>query len=126
MERIVLICVFEIGLGFVFWYAMYPDSYDPKSIAYIGWKAHLLPMEPRRALSIMTHGANSDRLVVGDTRQESTRRFGFVLTADQVSPYLRDYCAATRPSADVFFLNSSDYMVVMSNNQAVELVLCKG
>ncbi|MBB5057568.1 hypothetical protein HDF16_002274 [Granulicella aggregans] len=110
----------------MFWHLIYPGYYDPKSIAYLGWKFHVLPMEPVRALNTMTHGPNSDRLVLGKSRQQLQQRFGFVRTVDQVSPYLRDYCAAARPGADLLFLNSSDWMVVMQRDRAVELVLCKG
>lgn len=126
MRRPIIWCVLGIATFFLLWYATYPDYYDPKSIAYVGWKAHLLPMDPRRALSIMTHGKNSDKLVLGESREQLQHRFGFVLTVDQVSPYLRDYCAGARQGAEVLFLNSSDWMVVMEHDRAVELVLCKG
>ena len=74
----------------------------------------------------MTHATNSDQLALGKTKRQLEERFGFVRTADQVSPYLRDYCAAARSSTDVRFLNLSDYMVIMKQDRAVGLVLCKG
>jgi hypothetical protein len=125
MRRATLI-VLGIAGFFLLWHATYPDDYDPKSIGYIGWKLHVLPMDPTRALGIMTHGANSDRLVLGRSRQQLQQRFGFVRTVEQVSPYLRNYCAAARPGAEVLFLNSSNWMIVMQRDRAVELVLCKG
>lgn len=126
MKRPLLWFVLGLAGFFLLWWAMYPDYYDPKSIAYVEWKAHLLPMDPRRALRIMTHGANSDKLVLGESEDQLRNRFGFVRTVDQVSPYLRDYCAAARPGAEVRFFNSSNWMVIMEHDRAVELVLCKG
>jgi hypothetical protein len=125
MKRVLLWSVLGVALFLGLWSLQYRDG-DPKSIAYIGWEANLLPMEPLKALSIMTHGPNSDRLVLGKTKPQLQQRFGYVLTADQVGPYLRNYCAASRPGANVLFLNSSNFMVVMNNKRAVELVLCKG
>jgi hypothetical protein len=124
--KVILLCATAIAALGLLREITYPDPYDPKNLHYVGWKYHLLPMDPHRALLIMTHDAYSDRLVVGKTRDELRHRFGFVLTKDQVRPYLQEYCAAARPDNEVLFLNSNDYMVVMKDNRAVELVLCKG
>jgi hypothetical protein len=125
MKKTILWGVLAIVTFTGLWEVTYPDRYDPKNLHYLGWKWHLLPMEPRRALSTMTHD-NADALVLGKTQRELEHRFGFVLTVDQATPYLREYCASDRPSADVLFLNSSNYMVVMERNRAIELILCKG
>jgi len=125
-RRVIFLSAAAIAAFGLLWEATYPDPYDPKNLHYLGWKYHLLPMDPHRALSIMTHDAYSDRLVVGKTKEQLQNRFGFVRTEEQVSPYLREYCAASRPNAEVLFLNSNNYMVVMHNDRAVELVLCKG
>ena len=108
------------------WAVIYSDPYDPKNLHYLAWKWRLLPLAPDRALEIMGHDAHSESLVRGMTKEELEQRFGYVLTADQVSPYLREYCAAARPLATVLFLNSKNYMVVMSQGKVSELVLCKG
>lgn len=126
MTRKLLYVTVAFALLLGVWEATYPDAYDPKNPHYVAWKWHILPMNPRRALSTMTHDAYSQRLVVGKSSDELVERFGFVKTVSQVSPYLREYCAASRPDTDVLFLNNSDYMVVMQNGRAIELVLCKG
>jgi hypothetical protein len=126
MKRILYWSIIAIAAFVALWEATYPDREDPKNIHYVAWKYHLLPMDPHRALSIMTHDQYSERLVLGKTKEELQQRFGFVLTTNQVRPYLRDYCAAARPGADVLFLNSNNYMVIMSQGKATELVLCKG
>jgi hypothetical protein len=125
-RKAILICAVAVAAFGLLWEAMYPDSYDPKNLHYVAWKHHLLPMDPNRALSTMTHDSYSERLVVGSTEEQLRQRFGFVRTVDQVSPYLQNYCAAVRPGAHVLFLNSSDYMVVMNQERATELILCKG
>jgi hypothetical protein len=119
---LVLAIVIFLGL----WEATYPDSGDPKNLHYVAWKWHLLPMDPMRALGVMTHDSYSERLVLGKTPDQLEKRFGFVQTVSQVGPYLRDYCAAARPGSSVLFLYNSNYMVVMQNNHVFELVLCKG
>jgi hypothetical protein len=107
------------------WWACYPDADDPKNPHYVAWKWHLLPMDAHRTLSTMTHD-NAFPLVIGLTRDQLVKRFSFVRTKSEVRPYLIDYCAASRPSADVLFLNDSDWMVVMKDGKASDLVLCKG
>jgi hypothetical protein len=126
MKRITLVCLAAIAAFLLLWEIMYPDRDDPKNLHYVGWKYHLLPMDPHRALGIMPEDRTSEQLVLGKSKVELENRFGFVLTKDQVRPYLRDYCAAARPGADVLFLNANDYMVVMKDGRAAELVLCKG
>ena len=126
MKRTILIAMLAFAAIIALWQATYPDQFDPKGLHYVLWKWHLLPMDPHRALSIMFHDNYAEDLVLGMSQQELERRFGFVRTVDQVSPYLRDYCAAARPGADVLFLNSNDMMVVMRKGKAAELVVCKG
>jgi hypothetical protein len=125
MKRSVLFFVATISLV-ALWWALFPDKYDRKNPHYVAWKYHLLPMEGSRAASIVAIDADRDRLVLGKTKEELQQRFGFVLTVDQVRPYLRVYCAATRPGKDVLFLNSNDLMVVMNQGRAVEIIVCKG
>jgi hypothetical protein len=62
-----------ISITFValLWEALYPDYYDPKNPHYVAWKYHLLPMDPRRALSIMPHDQASENLVLGKTNNNS-------------------------------------------------------
>jgi hypothetical protein len=124
--RVVFYVALAIGSIIAAWQMTYSDNQDPKNIHYVAWKYNLSPMDPMRALATMTHDRWPDRLVLGKSPEGLAERFGFTRTTAQVSPYLRDYCAAARPRADVLFLNNSDYMVVMKNGKAVELVLCKG
>ncbi len=126
MKRIVLWGVITIAVFALLWEAAYPDRYDRKNPHYVAWKYHLLPMDAHRAVSVMTEDPDRNWLVLGKSKEELEQCFGFVLTVDQIRPYLRDYCAAARPSADVLFLNSNDLMVVMSHGRAVEVVTCKG
>jgi hypothetical protein len=124
-KRTVLYGLLALGLCMALWEATYPDEGDPKNIHYVAWKWHLLPIDPLRALGVMTHDRNSEHLVLGKTPSELSNRFGYVLQLHQVTRYLQE-CAAYRTGSEVLFLNKSDYMVVLTNNRATELVLCKG
>jgi hypothetical protein len=127
MKRVLSLGAVAIVAFVLLWDMAYPD-YDRKNLHYVGWKLGLLPMDSRRAVSAMTRDGGSKGLVIGKTREQLEHRFGSILTVSQVGPYLRDYCAAAWPGAEVFFLmsDSEDLMVVMERGRAVELVLCKG
>jgi hypothetical protein len=107
--------------------ATYPDKYDPKNIHYVLWKWGFVSIDRDRALGTMTHD-NADPLVVGKTKSELIRRFGYLRSINEASPYLRDYCyyGSGRGGKSVGFLRETNWMVVFENGKAVELVLCKG
>jgi len=108
------------------WELTYPDKFDPKNPHYVAWKWHLLPMDPMRALGTMHGDVWPDRFVLGKTENELNARFGFTKSVSQVGTYLREICAPARPGATVLFLNDSNWMVVMKDGRASELVNCKG
>lgn len=125
MLRKSLYLVLALVVFFGLWEWSYSGSADPKNLHYVAWKWHLLPIDPMRALETMVGDPDQERLVKGKTPDELAKRFGFVLTTSQTTPYLAQ-CASFRPGASVLFLNKSNYMVVMQNGRASELVLCKG
>lgn len=131
-----------VGLGvlltlcfFRLWIATYPDRGDPKNLNYVLWKHGLnSDMDLNTALATMTHDRWSERRVLGLTPDQLKDRFGYVKTYDEVSPYLQR-CATptglgepekTPRVQNVLFLRDEDYMVIMRNGRAVDLVLCKG
>jgi hypothetical protein len=113
---------------------MYPDAGDPKNLSYILWKCGLnSDMDLEAVLELMTHDANSEKLVIGLTPAELQARFGYTKTYDQVSPYLKlcntpngtgDRNHPVKP--DVLYLRGDNYMVVMKDGRATNPVLCKG
>jgi len=61
--------------------------------------------------------AHSDRLVVGLTKDQITKRFG----------YLRPACSSSfPPGSEAFSLRRSIWMVTFKDGIAVKLNLCKG
>ena len=118
------------------WLALYPEESDPRNIHYALWKhglSHNIDLDS--AVAGMTHDTRAVNIVKGMSRVQLDRRFGYVRTLDQVTPYLREcytlpYTAGERGvparGKDVVFLRDSWQMVILDNGKAVDLVLCKG
>jgi hypothetical protein len=130
-----------VGVGVVLsfgvlaaWMETYPDAADPKNIYYVLWKHRLNNnMDIDSALAIMTHDVWPARQVRGLNKQQLRERFGYIHTLDETTPYLRA-CYSTAGGVgeagvkkeDVVFLRDSPWMVVIRNEKAVDLILCKG
>jgi hypothetical protein len=92
-------------------------------------------MDIDSALVAMSHDVWPARQVQGLTREQLKDRFGYMRTLDEATPYLRG-CYSTPGAAgqvetrdkreNVVFLRDSPWMVVMGNEKAVDLILCKG
>ncbi len=134
---------FFVGVGVVLslgvlvtWVETYPDAVDPKNIYYVLWKHGLNNnMNIDSALVAMSHDVWPVRQVQGLSREQLKNRFGYTRTLDEATPYLRG-CYSTPGDAgqvetrgkreDVAFLRDSPWMVVIENEKAVDLILCKG
>jgi hypothetical protein len=121
--------------GFFYWVTSYPDGGDPKNIDYVLWKHHLnRNMNLDDAVAGMTHDTWAVRLVRGMTKDQLKERFGYIREFRDARPYLQ-MCASTDAADEigmhpqnenVVYLRDSDWMVVMRNGRAADLVLCKG
>jgi len=134
---------FFVGLGVVLslgvlitWLETYSDAVDPKNIYYVLCKHGLNNnMNIDSALVAMSHDVRPVRQVQGLTREQLKNRFGYTRTLDEATPYLRG-CYSTPGAAgqvetrgereNVAFLRDSPWMVVIENEKAVNLILCKG
>jgi hypothetical protein len=134
---------FFVGVGVVLslgvlitWVESYPDAVDPKNIYYVLWKRGINNnMNIDSALVAMSHDVWPVRQVQGLTREQLKNRFGYTRTLDEATQYLRG-CYSTPGAAgqvetrskreDVAFLRDSPWMVVIENEKAVDLILCKG
>jgi len=134
---------FFVGIGvvlsfgvFVAWLEIYPDSVDPKNIYYVLWKHGLNNnMNIDSALVAMSYDVWPVRQVQGLSREQLKIRFGYIRTLDEPTPYLQG-CYSTLGAAgqletqgkreNVTFLRDSPWMVVIENEKAVDLILCKG
>ena len=112
------------------WMETYPESEDPKNIYYVLWKHGLNGnMNLDHALSAMTHDSWAVNRVQGLSREQLVTRFGYVRTLEQARPYLRvcyEMQFGSGAHNEVVFLRDSNWMVVLENERAVNLVLCKG
>jgi hypothetical protein len=132
-----------VGLGmllsfafFIHWVKQYPVGYDPGNIDYVLWKHGLNQnMNLDYAVAAMTHDVWPVRLVEGKSKDELKNRFGYIRALSEARPY--DQLCYTIPETrgqlgihptgkEVVFLRDSDYMVILDNGKAVDLVHCKG
>ncbi len=116
------LCCFIGGL----WWAAYPDQYDRKNPHYVLWKYHLASMNLDRASSIIVNDPDRNPMILGKTKTDLTKRFGYLKAPSDVRQYLHDYCWSTRSGSDAMFLRNTDLMVIFTNGQASEIVYCKG
>jgi hypothetical protein len=121
---------------FMTWLGLYPDVGDPKNIYYVLWTHGLNEnVNLDNAVGAMTHDVKSERLVKGLSKEQLKNRFGYIRTLNEVGPYYR-LCYSQGHSTDergdptggkeAVFLRDSNYMVILDNGAAVDLVLCKG
>ncbi len=109
------------------WELLYHGPDEPKDLRYKGWKLGVYPMNPDKALETMVGDTYPDKLVVGKTEAELKKKFGYVTPLERTSEYVK-YCYnnSDRRGQDVLMLRNSNWMVVMKNGRAQELVLVKG
>jgi hypothetical protein len=107
------------------WTATFEDD-DPKNIHYVLWKWGLVSIDLDRAVAIMSHD-NPKHLVVGKSKEELRKEFGYLRSMDEAAPYLRD-CVLRSPWKDksVMFLRSTDLIVVFDGDKATDVLLGKG
>jgi len=75
----------------------------------------------------MVGDIHRQNLVIGKTKSELIRKFGYVTSFDEASEYYR-FCYNTSDykGTQMLFLRRSNWMVVMRNGRATDLVLLKG
>lgn len=118
------------------WGALYPEESDPKNFHYVLWKHGLSRnINLDTAVGDMTHDTQPVNIVRGMSKEQLRRRFGYLRTLDQVTPYLRECYPLPGTTGElgvpgnekeVLFLRNSWWMVILDRGKAVDLVLCKG
>ena len=118
-----------VAVSFAFvgvWAFTYPEP-DPKNIKYVLWKHGLYRMDLDTASVTMIGDANRDILVLGKSKVELRKKFGYLSTLSEASTYLRGcYENYDWKSMDVLFIRKSPWMIVFSGHKATQLVLIKG
>ena len=104
-----------------------PDPIEATSVRYWAWKHGLAKMDADRALTEMVNDPNRDSIVVGKTEPELVAKFGFTLPIEQASPYVQ-YCYKNSPytTSRVFMLRHSNWMVLMRDGKAAQLLRVSG
>jgi hypothetical protein len=124
LGAVVLLAVVVLGA----WWALYPGP-DPKGFEYIGWRLGLPTRGQDRALGTMVGDVHRETLVIGKTKDELISRFGYVTTLDEPSSQYVKFCYDNSDyyrGKQILILRRSNWMVVMQNGRAVDLVLVKG
>jgi hypothetical protein len=113
-------------IGFSTWWAMYPEPWDAKGPSYVLWKIGLWPIS-KYTLGAMVGDANRDNMVIGLTKSQLIKKFGYCRTLDQASAYLQTtYRRSPWSGKDVLFLKDSTWMVIFDGGVAIDLILVKG
>jgi hypothetical protein len=126
-RRISATAALVILAGLILWQIQYGHPGDRKDLRYQAWKLGLCPMDLDQAVSTMVGDIYPDKLVVGKTREELVKKFGYVSSLSQASEYVR-YCYYNYPHDErqVLILRKSNWMVLMNNGRAEQLILVKG
>jgi NhaP-type Na+/H+ and K+/H+ antiporter len=77
-----------VGLSIAVWHLMYPSRSDPKNPRYVLWKVGLYGMDPELAIAPMVGDAQRDALVVGKSKEELRRKFGYLTACSGPALYL--------------------------------------
>lgn len=103
------------------------DSTEATSVRYWAWKHGMVKMDLDRALNEMVNDPGRDSLVLGKTEPELKAEFGFTLPVEQASPYVQ-YCYnnSQYTKDEVFMLRRSNWMVLMRNGKAAQLLRVSG
>jgi hypothetical protein len=110
------------------WWALYPGPDDPKGFMYIGWRLGLPTIDQDRALGTMVGDVHRETLVIGKTKAELIKKFGYVTPISQTDDGYYGFCyrSSGRPSQPALMLRNSNWMVLMKDGRAIDLVLLKG
>jgi len=125
-KALIAVCLLA-STSFALWNAMYPSWADPKNPEYVGWKLGIYAMNLDHLMEAMVGDSHRDKLVIGKTQVELTKKFGYVTSLDQAAPYYK-YCYDNSylRGQQVLFLRKSNWMAVMKDGHVSALILVKG
>ena len=111
----------------VTWEAHYYGPYEHKDLRYQLWKLGLYPLRIDGALETMVVDPRRDTLVLGKTKAQLVSKFGYVSSIGDSNSYMK-YCYDNSPYklGSVLVIRNSNWMVVMKDGRAIDLVLAKG
>lgn len=107
--------------------SLWRDPSETTSVRYLAWKHGLVKMDLDGALNEMVNDPDRDSLVLGKTEPELKAKFGFTLPVEQASPYVQScYKNSQYSKEQVFMLRRSNWMVLMRDNKAAQLIRVSG
>jgi hypothetical protein len=94
---------------------------------YLLWKTGLSSMDIDRATNTMIGDPARDSIVVGKSKAQLQKRFGYLVAPTNASQYLRS-CFQDSPwkDKDALFIRDSPWVVMFDNDRVTQLVLIKG
>jgi hypothetical protein len=110
----------------VVWAGMYPSNDDPKNIRYVLWKWGLVSIDLDMAVQALTYDPDRNALVVGRTRTELRKEFGYLTPLSKSDSYQRQCFLNSSMTSDAEFVRKSTVLVVFEKDRAREATLLKG
>jgi hypothetical protein len=124
--RSLVVALIVAALGVLAWQFLVVGPGDPRDLRYQAWKLCAYPLRIDDALGFMIRDPHRERVVIGKSREQLVRRFGFV-SSTPGNAYVT-YCYDNSPfrGESVLFIRNSNWMVLMKDGVADGLVLAKG
>jgi len=127
MGRFLVATVLLIMSGLALWHAIHPEPSDPKGPRYQGWKLGIYPLDPDIALDAMIADPHRDKLVMGKTKGELAKRFGYVTSIGEASKHVQlCYADSHLRGKPALVLRDSWWVIAMEDGRAIDMVYEKG
>jgi hypothetical protein len=124
-------CLVAIALTTIAFLALWETQYhgpgESRDLRYQARKLGVYPMDVDQATGSMIADVHRDSLVIGKTQDELIKKFGYVTALENASGYVK-YCYFNSPyyGTPVLMLRKSNWMVLMKDGRATNLILVKG
>lgn len=127
LARAVTLLLVCLSAAIVVWALIYPSENDSKNIKYVLWKHDLYPMNLDTAVATMIGDISREKLVLGKTRTQLQKKFGYLTSPSDAHPYMKaSYLESPWKDRDVLLIRDGPWMVLFSGEKATDLRLCKG
>ena len=127
LVRAVILLLAFISAAILAWALTYPSENDPQNINYALWKKGLYPPNLDAAVGTMIGDKGREELVVGKTKIQLKRKFGYLKSPSEAHAYMKScYLDSPWKDQDLLVIREGPWMVLFSGENATELRLCKG
>ena len=127
LTRAVTLLLVCLSAAIAVWALTYPSENDPKNIRYVLWKHDLYRMNLDTAVGTMIGDISREKLVVGKTRTQLQKKFGYLKSPSDAHPYMKAcYLESPWKDRDVLLIRDGPWMVLFFGEKTTNLRLCKG